>query len=343
VSARSRRVPPPVEGGLRAEDQLQGQRSHDLALETASRRQKTLETVTISIDAQAAIRRMASEEPGPGQMHALQARKHIAALRRAKPSITIEIKWCPARKGVTENEKADKWAKLAAEEPDARGVKWLGYSDRAGARAMPLPRSLAHLEREITEKKWAEPLQWARRRTFKKKYRMPKSQRQYVTVAESAERLASRCYRLKTGHCPTGQYLRRTKNRPTAQCWWCRCQTQTREHLFKRCPRMEGPAGLRRWKSRWRIQDLLVDGGWSQAVLDFPSTYCGGGGLVPAEDDAGSDFSEWELRELQEREEERRAEVAIVPTLALLHGIHRRCEGGRSRFLLSFFFISFPL
>ena len=45
----------------------------------------------------------------------------------------------------------DEWAKLAAEEPDARGVEWLEYSDRAGARAMPLPRSPAHLKREITE------------------------------------------------------------------------------------------------------------------------------------------------------------------------------------------------
>jgi hypothetical protein len=38
------------------------------------------------------------------------------------------------------NEKADEWAKLAAEKPDAHGVE-------------PLPRSLAHLKREISEKK----------------------------------------------------------------------------------------------------------------------------------------------------------------------------------------------
>jgi len=69
---------------------------------------------------------MASEEPGPGQMYALQARKHIAVLRRARPDITIEIRWRPAHKGVPGNEKADEWAKLAAEEPDARGVEWLG-------------------------------------------------------------------------------------------------------------------------------------------------------------------------------------------------------------------------
>jgi len=32
-------------------------------------------------------------------------------------------------------------------------VEWLGNLDRAEARAMPLSRSLAHLKREIPEKK----------------------------------------------------------------------------------------------------------------------------------------------------------------------------------------------
>jgi len=126
------------------------------ALETASRRQTTPEMVTIFTDAQAAIRRIASEEPGPSQMYALQARKHIAVLRRAKPDITIEIRWCPAHKGVPGNEKANEWAKLAAEKPHAR--------------AMPLPRSLSHLKQEISEKKWAEARQWAGGWTSKEEY-----------------------------------------------------------------------------------------------------------------------------------------------------------------------------
>ena len=37
-----------------------------------------------------------------------------------------------------------------------RGVEWLGYSNCAEVRAMPLPRLLAHLKREISEK-WAVP------------------------------------------------------------------------------------------------------------------------------------------------------------------------------------------
>ena len=99
-----------------------------------------------------------------------------------------------------------------------------------------LPRSLAHLKREISEKKWAEARQWAGDRITRHKYKMPHQQRPDQTVAGSTKRHASRFYQLKTGHCLTGQYLKWTKNRDTAQCWWCPFQTQTREHCFKVCP-----------------------------------------------------------------------------------------------------------
>jgi len=75
---------------------------------------------------------------------------------RHRPGIIIEIRWCPAHKGVAGNEKADEWAKMAVEKPDACGVEWLCYLDQVEARAVPLPRSLANLKREISEKKWVE-------------------------------------------------------------------------------------------------------------------------------------------------------------------------------------------
>jgi len=55
-------------------------------------------------------------------------------------------------------------------------------------------------------------------------------------IADSTKRLASRFYQLKTGHARTGQYLHWAKARPTAQCWWYHCPSQTRDHLFKVCP-----------------------------------------------------------------------------------------------------------
>jgi len=218
------------------------------ALELASQRNTTPERVTIFSDAQAAIRRMASDEPGPGQQYALQARKHIATLRQSRPGIVVEVLWCPAHKGVAGNEKADEWAKIAAEKPDTRGVEWPNFPVRTEVRGAPLPRSLANLKWEISEKKWAEARQWAGGRTSKKKYRMPDNQKPDGTVANSTKRLASRFYQLKTGHCLTGQYLNWTKNRTTPQCWWCRYRTQTRDHLFKECPEWESqqrPCGQR--------------------------------------------------------------------------------------------------
>jgi len=283
----------------------------------------TPERVTIFTDAQAAIRRMGSEEPGPGQGFALQARKHIRTLRRSRPDIIIEIRWCPAHQGVAGNEKADEWAKLAADEPDARGVEWFAYADRAEARPMPLPRSLTNIKREIAEKKWAEARQWTGGRTSKKKYKMPESQRPDGTVAGSTKRLAPRFYQLKTGHCRMGQYLHWTKVRPTAQYWWCRCPTQTRDHLLKWCPRWKEQqktlwrevykeTGRGKW--RWRAQELFADQRCSQALLDFLTTTDVGRIVPPAgeEADAGSEVSEWELRERREREDERRVEAEAL-------------------------------
>jgi hypothetical protein len=111
------------------------------------------------------------------------------------------------------------------------------------------------------------------------KYRMPKSQRPDGAVVGSTKRRASRFYQVKIGHCLTGQYLHWT-NRPTLQCWWCRYQVQTRKYLFKACPEWKVQQKVLwaevlkesgRWKSQWKIRDLLADGRCSRAVLDFLS------------------------------------------------------------------------
>jgi len=115
---------------------------------------------------------------------------------------------------------------------------------------------------------------------------MPREQRPDKTVAGSSKRLASRFYQMKTGHCLIGQYINWTKNRATAQCWWCRYATQTREHILKNCPEWktqqkvlwaEVRKGAGRGKSRFEIRDLLADGRCSQAVLDFLSPRTQGG------------------------------------------------------------------
>ena len=54
---------------------------------------------------------MTHDEPGPGQTYALQARKAIAALSEREPTVEMEIRWCPAHKGIPGNEVVDGWAK----------------------------------------------------------------------------------------------------------------------------------------------------------------------------------------------------------------------------------------
>lgn len=69
-------------------------------METAALRPFAHERITIYTDAQAALRRIGSDEPGPGQKHALEARKHIATARRRRPGAVIELSSCALHKGV---------------------------------------------------------------------------------------------------------------------------------------------------------------------------------------------------------------------------------------------------
>ena len=266
---------------------------------------------------------MASDEPGPGQQYALQSRKHIATLRRARMGIVIEIRWCPAHKGVVGNKKADECAKITAGEPNTHGVEWLSSSGRTKGRVAPLPRSLASLKREISEKKWAEAHQWARGRISKTKYCMLKSQKPNSVVADSTKRLARRYNQLKRGHARTGQYLHWANVHPEAPCWWCLYPTQTGDHLLMWCPRWkeqqktlwrEVYKETGRGKRWWRAHELFAEQRCSQALLDFLTATDVGRIVPPAggEADAGSEVSEWELWERREREEERRVETEAL-------------------------------
>ena len=95
-----------------------------------------------------------------------------------------------------------------------------------------------------------------------------------------------------------------------------------RDHLFKVCPEWtmqqkvlwaEVQKETEKWKSRWKIRDLLADERCGKVVLDFLSSTDVGRLVPPLEEaDAGSEVSEWELRERREREEEREAEAQAL-------------------------------
>jgi len=135
--------------------------------------------------------------------------------------------------------------------------------------AMPLPRSLANLKRETSEKKWAEARQWAGGRTCRTKYRMPKSQRPDgagLEVPRSSPRGSSRSRRspASPGSTSTG---RRTGSPLSAGG---RYRIRTWEHLFKECPEWKAQqkilwAEVRKetgkWKRRWTFWRTKVQPG----------------------------------------------------------------------------------
>ena len=207
------------------------------ALQVAATRGDSIGAVTIFSDAQAAIARMTTDEPGPGQQYALEARRHIAALRVMEPNAQIEIRWCPSH-GIEGNEMADEWVKLAADEPDAHGVEWFSTTVPDGTvreRVFPLPQSLANVSEGSPSRNGQTP-RAGRGKNLPGKYRPGEKQKPDPTVAKARKRLAARFYQLKTGHCLTGQYLAWTTRRPDATCWWRQYRNQTRGHLFNTVP-----------------------------------------------------------------------------------------------------------
>jgi len=140
---------------------------------------------------------------------------------------------------------------------------------------MPLPRSLAHLKRKISEEEWAEGRQWAGGRTSKNKYRMPKSQRPDGTVSGSTKRLALRFYQVKTGHClpSSGQRAGPPRSAGGAGTSFRLGSISSRSARSGRPQQKILWAEVRKeigkWKSQWKVRDLLADGRCSRAVLDF--------------------------------------------------------------------------
>jgi len=63
-----------------------------------------------------------------------------------------------------------------------------------------------------------------------------------------------------------------------------------------------------RGKRRWKAHELFADQRCAQALLDFLASTDVGKVAPAAEEEAGSEASEGELRERTEREQERRAE-----------------------------------
>jgi len=90
-------------------------------------------------------------------------------------------------------------------------------------------------------------------------------------VQQAPQCLVGRFYLTRTGHCHTGQYLKRTTKTDRAERRRRHYKTQTREHLFKHCKEWK-PQQKALWaevrketgggKNRFTIRDLFVEWLW---------------------------------------------------------------------------------
>jgi len=209
-------------------------------------------------------------DPWPGQPLARAVNDNARVLCDSY-GIKVEIQWVSGHSGIPKNGKADRQANKAQSDLEYT-VRELIYT------------SAANRARRISEGQSTMKAQWESDKCGKHfSYRLKgKAGSKRPIPMTSVKSLATRSYRLKSGHAPTGVYLKCFGHWEDKKCWWCGGTTaQTWEHLFRHCSRWkEEQQELWRefgkamgWKvSRCRniqISELFTIETCDQAVMDF--------------------------------------------------------------------------
>jgi len=124
--------------------------------------------------------------------------------------ITTMIQWVLGHSGIPGNGEADRQANLAR--------------DASGSTVIERPyTSASNKARQISEGRSVAKAEWeATKCSMHFRYRLKgKAGTKRPIPMTSVKSLASRSYRLKSAHPPTGVYLKRFSHRDDDQCWWC--------------------------------------------------------------------------------------------------------------------------
>jgi len=163
---------------------------------------KEVRRVTIFTNSQVTLRRIQSDEPGPGQLLALCTKNWESEL--TDENIQVEYRWVPAHRSVEGNKEVNLQATKAVYK------HCRSYTEMQ----VPLPQlnyvSFSHISRRLTEVKWEESKKEIQEigKKSKQSYRYDLVKRGgNKAVMESWKSIAARFYQLKTAHALMEKYL----------------------------------------------------------------------------------------------------------------------------------------